>query len=56
MRQDLLRGPLRNDASSVLARCRPEVNHPVRFTDGLIVMFDDQHSISQVSQSLERVK
>ncbi len=54
--EDLLRRAFRDDAPAVFARGRPEVHHPVRGQDRVGVVFDDQHGVAEVAQSLERVE
>ena len=53
MRQDLLRRSFGDDLAAVLTGGRTQVHDPVCFTDGFIVMFDDQDSVAQVAQALE---
>ena len=39
----------------MLARARPEVDHPVRRAHHLLVVLDDEHGVADVAEPLERV-
>ena len=53
--QDELRQrPGRDDLAAVLARARPDVEHPVGRPDGLLVVLDDDQRVAQVAQPDQR--
>ena len=54
-RRDVVRRPLRDHLAPVLARSRPEVDHPVRRAHHLLVVLDHEHGVADVAEPLERV-
>ncbi len=38
----------------MFARRRTEINNPIGFADGFIVVLDDQNGVAQIAQTLER--
>ena len=53
--RDRLRDTLADDLTAVLARARPEVDHPVGRAHHLLVVLDDEDGVADVAQLLERV-
>src|SRR5579875_3487708 len=46
---------LRDDMAAVNARARPQVEHVIRVTDGVLVVLDHDHGIAEVAQALQRL-
>ena len=44
-----------DDLAAVLAGARADVDDPVGFADGLLVVLDDEHGVAEVAQADERV-
>ena len=42
-----------DDAAAVAPGAGPQVEHPVRAADGLLVMLDDEHGVARVAQLLQ---
>src|SRR5690348_8679270 len=49
---NLLRRALSDNASSVLAALRPQVDNPVSVPDDVQVVLDDNHGIAQIRQPM----
>ena len=45
-----------NQASALVSAFRPQVEDPIRTFDDIEVMFDHQHRVSRLDQSLETIK
>ena len=56
VRQDLLRRALRDDLPAVLTGGGTEIDDPVRFANGFVIVLNDQYCVAEVTQTLERFK
>ena len=56
MRHDLIRRSFGDDAASVFTGRGSEINDPVRVADRFIIVFNDQHGVSKIAQTFERVQ
>ena len=50
---DLRGGPLGNHSSPMHSRTRPHINHPVCSPDGILIMFDHDERIADITQMAE---
>jgi hypothetical protein len=52
--EDRVEPAIRDDLAAVLARAGPDIDHPVRGSDRLLVVFDHEDGVAEVAQARER--
>ncbi len=56
VRQNLLWRPLGDDMPAMLTRRGTQIHDPVCFTDGFIVVLNDEHRVPQIPQTFEGIQ